>query len=526
MGRSRLIVYLFCAGFAAAQSSTNLNLNLTIGNSNAFWSDDLLVAQTGAVASFGSASLVMTSSSGTNNGASGPAQITFELAFSEADTIAINFTVTDPNFNLVDIITSGGPLTLSGGTITGGTGAYAGASGSLDLTVGQTSSGSGTLTVGGNTMPLELSNFHGSCCGNGVREKLYVTMPVTVSGSLGNGTGTLKQYYYFNPLMSSGSATITFNSNDSLTFGYSFVPTSSATGNPPSTFNGNLGGGTGKYANAVGSLTYKTNSLTSFSVTGTMTTAPGAVITQVKTVYGLPQIAGNTWLEVHGQNLVPADTPSTGVDWSNAPEFASGMMPAQLGPVGVGFGGAETPGYIFYYCSAKTNPNCADDQINVLAPPLGISDPANMVLSVLSNGVPIARTAVFRAGYSPAFLSLDAKGHIAARHLDESLVGPSTLYPGLSTPAKVGETISLYGTGFGPVSAGIVPGSSSQSGPLGGLLYCWVSGFTAQVVGALVSPGLYQFNLTIPQGVTSGDNPVVCVYAFYATFPGALIAVQ
>jgi uncharacterized protein (TIGR03437 family) len=113
-----------------------------------------------------------------------------------------------------------------------------------------------------------------------------------------------------------------------------------------------------------------------------------------------------------------------------------------------------------------------------------------------------------------------------ARHLDASLVGPSTLYPGSSTPARAGETISLYGTGFGPISAGIVAGSSSQSGPLEGLLYCWVSGFSAKAAGALVSPGLYQINLTVPQGVPSGDNPVACVYAFYATFPGALVAVQ
>jgi uncharacterized protein (TIGR03437 family) len=487
----------------------------------------------------GNAALMMTSSSGqldVNANYIGPAQITFELAFNEADTIVISFTTTDPNFNPIPVITSGGPLTLSGGTITGGTGAYAGASGSLDLTVGSTSSGSGTLSVGGTTTPLTLSNFHGACCGLGALERDFFSMSPTVSGSLGNATGSVIGYYYRTPSPQvGGNATITFNSTDSLILGFGYTPLINTNYNPPTSFTGNIVGGTGKYANASGAITYtpayKSSSngptLTGFTVTGSMTATPGATITQVKTIYGLPQIAYNTWLEVHGHNLVPPDTPSNGVDWSKAPEFASGMMPTQLGSVSVTFGGGSpTPGYVYWYCSAQTNPNCADDQINVLAPTtLGLNDPSTMKLAVDSNGTLIASTDTLRVGYSPAFLSFDVKGHIAARHLDATLMGPSNLYSGLSTPARAGETISLYGTGFGSVSPAIVAGSSSQSGTLR-QLSCWVSGFDAQAAGALVSPGLYQINLTVPQGVPAGDNPVVCVYAFYPTFPGALIAVQ
>ena len=111
-------------------------------------------------------------------------------------------------------------------------------------------------------------------------------------------------------------------------------------------------------------------------------------------------------------------------------------------------------------------------------------------------------------------------------------MGSASLYPGLSTPATAGETISLYGTGFGnPAGGGLVAGSATQSGDLvTAALSCWVGGLSAQAVGALASPGLYQINLTIPQGVPSGDNPVFCLYAGAGaenpTFPGALIAVQ
>ena len=91
----------------------------------------------------------------------------------------------------------------------------------------------------------------------------------------------------------------------------------------------------------------------------------------------------------------------------------------------------------------------------------------------------------------------------------------------------MGRIISLYGTGFGvPAGGGIVAGSATQSGSLPAQLSCSVSGTSAQAVAALVSPGSYQVNLTVPTGVPAGDNPVLCVYGSAATFPGALIAVQ
>ncbi len=527
---------LFGAAMVLAQTSTNFNLNLALGNDGGdTWSHTLFLGQTGSVGSLGNATLVMTGNAGPigDSGITGPVQVTFELAFNALDTIAISFTESDPNFATPTTVT------MTGGTITGGAGAYAGATGSLDLTIVKdsagafwstsTTSGSGTLTVGGSSTPLTLTKFRGWCCGWATREEDYFASSLTGTGNLGNGTGTLKAYYYSNAPNGTpseiGTATVNFNSTDSITLGFTFTPDSS--GAPPPTFSGNIVGGTGKYANAIGGINW-TNTAKGFGATGTMTTNPGPEITQVKTIYGAPQIAFNTWLEIHGHNLVPDDTPSSGVDWSNAPDFVNGMLPTQLGPVGVGFGGGLLPGYIYWYCSAKTNPNCADDQINVLAPLIGLNDSGPMPVSVLSNGVPIARTVAFRERYSPAFLSFDAKGHIAARHLDSSLMAPASLYPGSSTPAKAGETISLYGTGFGPpVGVALVDGSSTQSGDISTAgLSCWVSGLNAPAVGALASPGLYQINLMVPKSVPSGDNPLICIYNFFPTWPGALIAVQ
>jgi uncharacterized protein (TIGR03437 family) len=138
----------------------------------------------------------------------------------------------------------------------------------------------------------------------------------------------------------------------------------------------------------------------------------------------------------------------------------------------------------------------------------------------------VSTFAALATGSRPAFLSFDAAGHVAARHLDSSLVGPANLYPGASTPAKKGETISVYGVGFGiPAGSNLVAGSATQTAALTAP-NCSISGLSAPTAGALVSPGLYQFNITIPSGVKSGDNLLTCLYLVVPSFPGALIAVQ
>jgi uncharacterized protein (TIGR03437 family) len=86
-----------------------------------------------------------------------------------------------------------------------------------------------------------------------------------------------------------------------------------------------------------------------------------------------------------------------------------------------------------------------------------------------------------------------------------------------SRPAKPGDTISLYGTGFGPTTAPLNPElAQSVAIPLahtGGditLPLCTVTigGQPAQAQFAgLVSPGLYQVNVVVPQ-VPNGDQAV------------------
>jgi uncharacterized protein (TIGR03437 family) len=86
--------------------------------------------------------------------------------------------------------------------------------------------------------------------------------------------------------------------------------------------------------------------------------------------------------------------------------------------------------------------------------------------------------------------------------------------------------VVVYGVGFGLPGTAIVNGSSTQSGALSTLPACQIGGATAPLSFAgLISPGLYQFNMTVPVAA-SGDNPIGCTYSGASTPAGDLITVQ
>ena len=238
---------------------------------------------------------------------------------------------------------------------------------------------------------------------------------------------------------------------------------------------------------------------------------------------GGPDIAQNTWVTIKGSSLVPANTPAAGANWNTAPSFANGQLPTQLNGVSVSVNGKSA--YVDFFCSATTSPVCASDQINVLTPLDSLTGPVPVVVTNGTSASP-PFTANLKT-VSPAFLLLNAQGYIAATHADFSLIGPAALFPGVSTPAKPGETILAYAVGFGLPTGAITGGSSTQTGSLPVLPVCQIGGTNATVgFAGLISPGLYQLNLVIPTAAANGDNPIGCTYSGTSTPSGALITVQ
>lgn len=87
----------------------------------------------------------------------------------------------------------------------------------------------------------------------------------------------------------------------------------------------------------------------------------GPLIGSVATANGGVGIDQNDFIVIKGANLVPASTAASGVVWSTAPSFAQAQMPTNLQGVSVTVNGK--PAFVYFYCSAATDPNCLEDQL-------------------------------------------------------------------------------------------------------------------------------------------------------------------
>jgi uncharacterized protein (TIGR03437 family) len=164
-------------------------------------------------------------------------------------------------------------------------------------------------------------------------------------------------------------------------------------------------------------------------------------------------------------------------------------------------------------------------QINAQVPDDANSGPVPVVVS---NALGSSATQTATMGtYAPAFFTIDGV-HIAARHADYSLLGPASIVS--ASPAKPGETVLLYGTGFGPTvpptpSGVLVNSVNPLQNPSS--LQISIGGVNAQVAFAgLVAAGLYQFNVVIPPSLPNGDAQVVATIAGQSAQSSVSITIQ
>jgi len=128
---------------------------------------------------------------------------------------------------------------------------------------------------------------------------------------------------------------------------------------------------------------------------------------------------------------------------------------------------------------------------------------------------------------SPSFFVFNGGPYVIATHLDGSLVGSTTLYPGASTPAKPGEEVVIYANGFGATTVPVSSGSITQSGNLSPLPVVTIGGVTANVIFAgLILPGEFQFNVTVPATVGNGDQTITATYGGTTAQSGTLITIH
>jgi uncharacterized protein (TIGR03437 family) len=207
--------------------------------------------------------------------------------------------------------------------------------------------------------------------------------------------------------------------------------------------------------------------------------------------------SAGSWLEIKGANLASGSREWTGAD------FVDGRAPTKLDGVGVTINGR--PAFIRYI---------SPGQINVQAPADTTVGPVDVV--VTTGNCQSAAFVAQKAGLAPGLLApvlfrSGGKQYLAAVLPDGWFVGTADLVPGAPLrPVAPGETITLYGVGFGDVTPAVDPGTPATG--IAGLAGVTITFATtvAKVSYAGMAPGaigLYQFNVTVPD-LVDGDYAI------------------
>jgi uncharacterized protein (TIGR03437 family) len=241
------------------------------------------------------------------------------------------------------------------------------------------------------------------------------------------------------------------------------------------------------------------------TVAGSVVTNPPPVIASVTSATGIldsvqPNIQAGSFVAIYGSNLANGTA-----DWSGL--INNGQLPTLVDGVSVTIGGKAA--YVNFV---------SPGQINVLAPDAAIGD---VQVIVTNNGISSAPAIAHLQTAAPAFFQWGAtKYALATRYPDNAPVANPSIGPGY-VAAKPGDTLILWGTGFGPTTPPQNPGLlTSGTHNLAQQVTVTVGGVSANVVGAALSPGLagvYQIAIKLPDSVPAGDVLVKAKVGGFAT---------
>ena len=116
-------------------------------------------------------------------------------------------------------------------------------------------------------------------------------------------------------------------------------------------------------------------------------------------------------------------------------------------------------------------------------------------------------------------------------HPGGALVGRVGQFPN-SRPARAGDIILVFGTGFGPTIPATEPGMLADAVPLAGPVTARIGALfltSSEILYAGAAPsfaGLQQFNLRIPAGLEPGELPLVLTSRGFQTQPGVVLAIE
>jgi uncharacterized protein (TIGR03437 family) len=206
-------------------------------------------------------------------------------------------------------------------------------------------------------------------------------------------------------------------------------------------------------------------------------------------------VSPGSWVAIFGTGLAPAGDSRT---WSSATEIVGGKFPVSLDGTSV---------------TVNSKPAAVEfiqpSQVNIQAPDDAAVGPVQVIVDT-ATGATDSFTVNY-ATFAPGFFAATAP-YIVAQHADNS-------YITIATPAKPGEVIVLWGTGFGPANPAVPAGRVfSGANPLANAVTVTIGGQTAAVdFAGVVGAGLVQINVHIPSSISNGDAAVVATVGAVST---------
>jgi uncharacterized protein (TIGR03437 family) len=214
-------------------------------------------------------------------------------------------------------------------------------------------------------------------------------------------------------------------------------------------------------------------------------------------------VAPGSWMEIFGSGIFPVAR-----SWQTA-DFNGAKAPTSLDGVKVTIGGKQA--FLDFISDGQVNAQVPSDaptgaQQMTVSNAAGTSNAYNITVNPLQPGL-----------LAPSSFSVGGKQYVVAQFTDGSFVLPPNALAGATTrQAKPGETIVIYGVGFGPVvdaggqeiTAGTVVSAANQ---LTKSFSLSIGGAPATLIYKGLAPGfvgLYQFNVTVPNVANNDLAPV------------------
>ena len=238
-------------------------------------------------------------------------------------------------------------------------------------------------------------------------------------------------------------------------------------------------------------------------------TPPGS-ITEVRASEGwgtARNFASGSWVEIQGTNL----TQIPFLVWNADTDFTNNVAPTNLGGVSVFINGKAA--YVYYISPGQIGVEAPDD------PQTG-----NVPVTIINNGVVSNSFFAQKTAVAPGLLAVDYPPFsflVNGKQYAEATFGLSNHYVGTPNlvsgfpypfdPAKPGDTVFLYGIGFGDTNPPL-PAGTLSSGPDQSVAPVTISfDQTKANIGYAghypTYTGLYFFAITVPD-VPAGDHQI------------------